>query len=123
MPVARISFAGSALSDLAGIQEWYGEEGVPEVGDRFVSEIFERVEAARLAFGPCHENCADAAMRMCLVDAVAVGLPVRRQPDDQSNRNDPKKDANCTAFPQWALPESIPTLVQERPWLYNKREG
>ena len=44
MPLARISFAESALSDLAGIQAWYGEEGVPEVGDRFVSEIFERVQ-------------------------------------------------------------------------------
>ena len=44
MPVARISFAESALSDLAGIQAWYGEEGVPEVGDCFVSEISERVE-------------------------------------------------------------------------------
>jgi plasmid stabilization system protein ParE len=44
MPIAQISFAESALSDLAGIQTWYREEGVPEVGDRFVSEIFERVQ-------------------------------------------------------------------------------
>ena len=44
MSVARVSFAESALSDLAGIQEWYAEEGVPEVGDRLVAEIFERVE-------------------------------------------------------------------------------
>jgi plasmid stabilization system protein ParE len=44
MPLARISFAESALGDLAGIQAWYGEEGVPEIGDRFVSEIFERVQ-------------------------------------------------------------------------------
>ena len=44
MPLARISFAESALSDLAGIQAWYGEEGVREVGDRFVSALFERVE-------------------------------------------------------------------------------
>ena len=44
MGVAGISFAESALSDLAGIQEWYAAEGVPEVGDRLVAEIFQRVE-------------------------------------------------------------------------------
>jgi plasmid stabilization system protein ParE len=44
MSPAKISFAESALSDLEGIQEWYRDEGVPEVGDRFVAEIFERVE-------------------------------------------------------------------------------
>jgi plasmid stabilization system protein ParE len=44
MDVARISLAESALSDLAGIQEWYAAEGVPEVGDRLVAEIFQRLE-------------------------------------------------------------------------------
>jgi plasmid stabilization system protein ParE len=44
MSVARVSFAESALSDLAGIQEWYAEEGIPKVGDRLVAEIFKRVE-------------------------------------------------------------------------------
>ncbi len=44
MTAARVSFAESALSDLAGIQEWYTAEGVPEVGDRLVAEIFQRVE-------------------------------------------------------------------------------
>jgi toxin ParE1/3/4 len=44
MAVVRISFAESALGDLAGIQEWYAAEGVPEVGDRLVAEIFQRVE-------------------------------------------------------------------------------
>jgi toxin ParE1/3/4 len=39
-----VSFAESALSDLAGIQEWYAAEGVPAVGDRFVAEIIKRVE-------------------------------------------------------------------------------
>ena len=43
MAVAEISFAESALGDLAAIQTWYAEEGAPEVGDRFVGEIFERV--------------------------------------------------------------------------------
>lgn len=44
MAIAEISFAESALGDLAGIQTWYAEEGTPEVGERFVGEIFERVE-------------------------------------------------------------------------------
>lgn len=45
MTVARVSFSESALSDLAGIQDWYAAEGVPEVGHRLVAEIFQRVEA------------------------------------------------------------------------------
>ena len=44
MAVAMVSFAESALGDLAGIQAWYAEEGVPEVGDRLVAEIFQRVD-------------------------------------------------------------------------------
>ena len=44
MAVARVSFAESALGDLADIQAWYAEEGVPEVGDRLVAEIFQRVD-------------------------------------------------------------------------------
>jgi len=44
MPAARISFAESALGDLEGIRGWYAEEGVPEVGDRLLSEIFERID-------------------------------------------------------------------------------
>lgn len=44
MTVVRVSFAESALGDLRGIQEWYAEEGVPEVGNRLVDEIFQRVE-------------------------------------------------------------------------------
>lgn len=44
MTDAEISFAESALGDMEGIQEWYTDEGVPEVGDRFVAEIFKRVE-------------------------------------------------------------------------------
>ena len=45
MSVADISFAQSALKDMEAIQAWYAEEGVPEVGDRFIAEIFERVES------------------------------------------------------------------------------
>jgi toxin ParE1/3/4 len=44
MPVTEISIAESALRDMEAIQAWYAEEGVPEVGDRFVAEIFKRVE-------------------------------------------------------------------------------
>jgi plasmid stabilization system protein ParE len=41
---AEVDFAESALGDLSGIQEWYAAEGVPEVGDRLVAEIFQRTE-------------------------------------------------------------------------------
>jgi plasmid stabilization system protein ParE len=42
--IARVNVAEFALGYLTGIQEWYTEEGVPEVGARLVAEIFERVE-------------------------------------------------------------------------------
>jgi plasmid stabilization system protein ParE len=45
MTITAISFAESALSDLEAVQEWYAEQGVPAVGDRFLAEIFERIEA------------------------------------------------------------------------------
>ncbi len=44
MPAARISFAESALGDLEDIREWYAGEGLPEVGERLVGEIFDRIE-------------------------------------------------------------------------------
>ncbi|MFB1486296.1 MULTISPECIES: type II toxin-antitoxin system RelE/ParE family toxin [unclassified Thiocapsa] len=44
MGIAGISFADSALGDLASIQEWYAAEEVPEISDRLVAEIFQRVE-------------------------------------------------------------------------------
>lgn len=44
MAAAEVDFAESALGDLSGIQEWYAAEGVPEVGDRLVAEIFRRAE-------------------------------------------------------------------------------
>jgi plasmid stabilization system protein ParE len=40
-----ISFAESALRDLEEVRSWYMEQGVPEVGTRLVSEVFQRVEA------------------------------------------------------------------------------
>jgi len=37
MAVLSISFAESALDDLAGIQNWHAAERGPEVGDRLVA--------------------------------------------------------------------------------------
>ncbi len=45
-----ISFTKSALADLQNIRVWYTEQLVPEVGERFVGEIFSQVE--RLANHP-----------------------------------------------------------------------
>lgn len=39
-----ITLAESAVQDLAAIQEYYQEQEVPEVGDRFVEEIISSVE-------------------------------------------------------------------------------
>jgi plasmid stabilization system protein ParE len=45
-----VEFAESALVDLEDIRAWYAEQGVPEVGARFVAEIVGQVE--RLAAFP-----------------------------------------------------------------------
>jgi toxin ParE1/3/4 len=45
MPRVTISFAESALRDLEEVQAWYTEQGVPDVGARLVSQVFQRVEA------------------------------------------------------------------------------
>ena len=44
MSKVRVRFAQSALNDLEAILDWYRAQGVPEVGERFVQEIFQRVE-------------------------------------------------------------------------------
>ncbi len=44
MPRVVISFAESALRDLDEIKAWYAGRGVPDIGERFVVEIFQRVE-------------------------------------------------------------------------------
>ncbi len=41
----RITFSETAIQDMMEIREWYTEQGVPEVGQRLVAEIFEHVEA------------------------------------------------------------------------------
>ena len=45
MPTVTIGFAESALRDLESVQTWYTEQGVPDIGARFVKEIFHRIEA------------------------------------------------------------------------------
>ncbi len=47
MPAITIRFAESAVADLEEIKRWYAEQDVPDVGDRLISEIFERVETLR----------------------------------------------------------------------------
>ena len=39
-----VEFAESALVDLEALRAWYAEQGVPEVGARFVAEIVGQVE-------------------------------------------------------------------------------
>lgn len=39
-----IKFAESALADLEALRSWYAEQGVPEVGARFLAEIVGQVE-------------------------------------------------------------------------------
>jgi plasmid stabilization system protein ParE len=41
---AEIRFAESALDDLEGIQAWYAEQGVAEVGVRLVGDLVRRIE-------------------------------------------------------------------------------
>ena len=44
MPRVVISFAASALRDLEEIKAWYADQGVSDIGECFVAEIFQRVE-------------------------------------------------------------------------------
>jgi plasmid stabilization system protein ParE len=44
MPTVTISFAESSLRDLEAVRAWYAEQGVPDVGDRLVAEVFQRVQ-------------------------------------------------------------------------------
>lgn len=39
-----ISFAESALRDLEEINAWYAGQGVSDIGERLVAEVFQRVE-------------------------------------------------------------------------------
>ena len=44
MPRVVISFAASALRDLEEIKAWYAAQGASDIGERFVAEVFQRVE-------------------------------------------------------------------------------
>jgi len=45
MATIALRFSESAVRDLEDIKIWYEDQGAPDVGDRFVSEIFARVES------------------------------------------------------------------------------
>ncbi len=45
MTEIEIRLAESALTDLHELRDWYKNQGVPDVGDRLVAEIFNRIEA------------------------------------------------------------------------------
>ena len=47
MPKVSIRFAESAVADLEALKSWYSEQGVADVGDRLVEEIFTHIEALR----------------------------------------------------------------------------
>ena len=47
MPRGSVRLAESAITDLEALRSWYAEQGVPDVGDRFVEEILARIEALR----------------------------------------------------------------------------
>ena len=47
MAKVSVTFAESAVRDLEQIKAWYESELVPEVGQRLVAEVFERVEVLR----------------------------------------------------------------------------
>lgn len=50
MAAVSVEFAEAALADLEALRSWYAGQGAPEVGARFVAEIFDQVE--RLADFP-----------------------------------------------------------------------
>ena len=44
MPRVVISFAASAVRDLEEIKAWYTGQGVSDIGERLVAEVFQGVE-------------------------------------------------------------------------------
>ena len=47
MPEVPVSFAASAVADLENLKDWYVDQGVPDVADRLIAEIFGRIETLR----------------------------------------------------------------------------
>jgi toxin ParE1/3/4 len=46
-PKTVIAFTESAVRDLEELHTWYREQGVPDVGQRLVSEILQQIECLR----------------------------------------------------------------------------
>ncbi len=44
MPKAAIRFSESAIADIEAIGDWYADQGVPEVGQQLIRQIFTRIE-------------------------------------------------------------------------------
>lgn len=40
-----IEFAESAVADLQAIRDWYAQEPVPHIGERMVTEVFDRIDS------------------------------------------------------------------------------
>lgn len=47
MPAVTIRFAESAITDLERLRHWDADQGVPEMGDGLVAEIFDRIDVLR----------------------------------------------------------------------------
>ncbi len=47
MPRVTIRLAETALADLDSVRNWYAEQGVPDIGERLLAEILERVNTLR----------------------------------------------------------------------------
>ncbi len=45
MPTVAVELAESAIGDIEEIRDWYAAEQVQEVGERLVTEIFDRIES------------------------------------------------------------------------------
>ncbi|MDT8437952.1 MAG: type II toxin-antitoxin system RelE/ParE family toxin [Wenzhouxiangellaceae bacterium] len=45
MPEISSRFSTSALRDLEEIRAWYADQGVPGIGERFIEQVFQRVQA------------------------------------------------------------------------------
>ena len=47
MPRIIVRLAESALRDLAGVRDWYAEQGIPETGERVLTEVLGRIQTLR----------------------------------------------------------------------------
>jgi len=47
MPRFSIFLSLSAVADLEDLEAWYAEQGVPDVGERFVAQVIEKIAMLR----------------------------------------------------------------------------